>query len=455
VGDGEEALLTPGGAAVAEVRSRGFLPLRARSTGSYRLRPPFPGTAVVIGTRTFEVLSEIQAPSGGAVVYRLRDWPEGEAIRDRVVYGAALVQAAREERERARQRAKARPFRWLLYPAVGLLPEEVQTRLCDRLGLYSVTATLVSGLGEGLGALILLGLSARREGGAGFLALAWMGPVLFLFVLPGLGRAFSAALLRETGGSAVVVALHQVLRTAPIRRERHDPSFVPLTRSAFWDRLERPDRVVPDSDGLVYRSLLPHLTWKGRRLRADSGYWSVTTLLPELDRGRLVFSYRLTYLGDPPPPGEPPPTPPAATAYADEVLGEVEREWDQLNEGFSWLTCLLEARVQERAFSHRGGPGAARRAIGVTAVAEAGLGIYLLSFLPGPPGDPLAPLVALLAAGLVVEGLLRLRKARSGEFAPSLLRAVLPSDSLRPERIAFHAHRDAEREALGVLSPRT
>jgi len=29
-----------------------------------------------------------------------------------------------------------------------------------------------------------------------------------------------------------------------------------------------------------------------------------------------------------------------------------------------------------------------------------------------------------------------------------VFRFVLPGDSLRPERLAFHAHRDAEREAL-------
>ena len=40
--DGEEARLTPGAAADAEVWSRGFLPFRVRSLGSFRLRPAFP-----------------------------------------------------------------------------------------------------------------------------------------------------------------------------------------------------------------------------------------------------------------------------------------------------------------------------------------------------------------------------------------------------------------------------
>jgi hypothetical protein len=56
--------------------------------------------------------------------------------------------------------------------------------------------------------------------------------------------------------------------------------------------------------------------------------------------------------------------------------------------------------------------------------------------------------VALAAAALVGDGLARVRAARRGRYAPSLLRLVLPSDPLRPERIAYHAHRDAERRVL-------
>jgi hypothetical protein len=40
---------------------------------------------------------------------------------------------------------------------------------------------------------------------------------------------------------------------------------------------------------------------------------------------------------------------------------------------------------------------------------------------------------------------------RAGRYAPSLFRFALPSDSLRPERVAFHAHRDAERLALALV----
>jgi len=453
-GEGEEARLTPGAAAAAEVWSRGFLPLRVRSEGSYRLRPAFPGTAVVLGEGSYEVLTETELPEDGLVVYRMRPWPEGEVVRDRVVYGPAFVRAAEAERKRARVRARARPWRFFLYPVVGLLPEEMQERACDRLGLYAVTATLVSGLVESLGVILLLLLAARTtEKGSAIMLVASL-PGLVLLVLPGLGRAFGAAFLRETGGSAPVALAFEALRALGATREGRDRSFVPLTRSAFWERLGRPDTIESSPDGgLVFRGLLPHLTWGGsRRLPAGRDHWGVEPEPPGLDRGRLVYSYRLEPLGDPPGPGEPPPSAPPPTAYAEEVLQDVRREWDGLNEGFAWLTSMLSADLQARAFDHRGGPPAARRATMATAVTGGVFGLYLLSFLPGgPAADPLAPFVGGLAMALLFDAALRVRATRQGCYAPSLFRVLLPSDSLRPERVAYHAHRDAERAALALL----
>lgn len=427
-----------------------------RSEGSFRLRPAFPGSAVALGESNYEVLTETELPEDGLVVYRMRPWPEGEVVRDRVVYGPAFVRAARAERKRAQVRARARPWRLLLYPVVGLLPEETQVRLCDRLGLYAVTATLVSGLVESLGVMAVLLLLARatEEGSAIMMMTALPG--LILLVLPSLGRAFGAALLRETAGSAPVTLVFETLRALGATRECRDRSFVPLTRSAFWERLRRPDAVESSPDGtLLFRGLLPHLTWGGsRRLSVGRDHWSVVPEPPTLDGGRLVYSYRLVPLGDAPAPGEAPASAPPADAYAEEVLQDVRREWDGLNEGFAWLTSMLTDDVQGRAFEHRGGPATARRPALATAAACGILGLYLLSFLPGgPAADPLAPVVGGLALGLVADAVRRVRATRRGRYAPSLFRFALPSDSLRPERVAYHAHRDAERAALGGLTP--
>jgi len=450
VADGEEGRLTPGAPAAAEVWSRGFLPLRVRTAGTYPHRPAFPGTAVVLGDATYEVLSETELPEDGLFVYRLREWPEGEVVRDRVLYGAAFVRAAEAERERARVRERARPWRLLLYPVVGLLPAEEQERLSDRLGLDAVTATRVSGLLESAVVFVLLLLAARASSGGEAILMMTALPGLVLLLLPGLGRAFGALFLRETGGSAPVILAFGAARALGAQPRHQDRSVVPLTRSAFWERLSRPDAVEPAKDGtIVYHGLLPHLTWTStRRISAGRDFWSVEPLPPALDEGLLHYSYRLAPLGDPPAPGEPAPSVPTPVAYAEEVLMEVRREWDALDEAFGWLTCALAADVQARAFDHRGGPPAARRATMVTAIAGGLLGLYVLHYLPGPPGDPLAPWLGGLAVALLADMVLRVQAARRGRYAPSLFRWLLPSRSLRPERVAYHAHRDAERQAL-------
>jgi hypothetical protein len=408
----------------------------------------------VLGGATYEVLSEAELPDDGLVVYRMREWPEGEVVRDRVVYGPAFVRAAEAERQRARVRAKARPWRILLYPLVGLLPEETQVRACDRLGLYSVTATLVSGLVESFGVMLALLLLRRMgEPGKAILFVSLL-PGLILLVLPGLGRAFGAVFLRETGGSAPVAFVLDALRALGAIQRRRDRCFVPLTRSALWERLDRPDAVEASADGtLLFRGLLPHLTWTGsRRLSAGRDYWSIGPEPPALERGRLTYSYRLVPIGDPAGCAESAPVRPAATAYAAEVLQAVQQEWDDFNGAFAWLTCMLSADVQARAFAHRGGPAAARRPTLITATACGVLGLYLLTFLPGSPAaDPLAPFVACVSAALVVDAVRRIGATRRGRYAPSLFRVVLPSDSLRPERVAYHAHRDAERNALHLF----
>jgi hypothetical protein len=85
-----------------------------------------------------------------------------------------------------------------------------------------------------------------------------------------------------------------------------------------------------------------------------------------------------------------------------------------------------------------------------TAAAEAFLAIYLLTFLPGPPGDPIAPVMGVATVVLLADAAWRARAILAGRYAPSLLRFVVPSDLLRPERIAYQAHREAERRARGA-----
>ena len=447
VAPGEEARLTPEGPTAAEIVSQGFLPLRVRTEHQFRLRAAFPGTAVVLGETNFEVVEETEA--GDTVVYRLAAWPEGEAIRDRVVYGPRLVRAAEAERQRARVRERLRPFRWLLYPLVGLLPEDEQERFSDRLGLYAVTATLVSGLCEAFSLLAALYVVVG-SGDTGRRTVAVLAaPLLLTVAVPGLGRAFGALAFRESQGSWPVVLLFEIARSLG-QTLHHDATLVPLTRDAFWERLALPDKVEREAEGsLLFTTTLPHLTWRARRLQAGSHYWLTTVLPPALHRGRLLYAYRLTRLGDPPEVGQAEPAGPTPTAYAEEVLAEIRREWDDLMTGFGWLVSCLPSRLQQRACDRHGGPNAIKRWTVGSAVVSMVLAAYLLYFLRGnPPGDPLAPFVLVGSLLLLGDGAYRLYRVSQNEYAPSLLRFVLPGDSLRPERLAFHAHRDAEHEAL-------
>ena len=162
IAEGEEARAPPGAAATAEVRSRGRLPLRERTRARYHARPEFPGTAVVIGETTFEVLSEHELPEDGP---SCTGSGRGRTVRSRATASCTAWGSSARRRTSVSASAfaaRVRPWRHILYPIVGALPEEQQERVCERLGLYSVTATLVSGLCESLGVLALVSLAARR-----------------------------------------------------------------------------------------------------------------------------------------------------------------------------------------------------------------------------------------------------------------------------------------------------
>ena len=441
VAEGEEGAVNAGPPARGEVRSRGYLPLRVRTEGVPYRRPAFCGTALVLGDSTYEVVGEGTTAEG--VVYALRPWPEGEVIRDRLVYGPGLVRAAQADRERAATRVRLRPYRFFLYPLVGLLPEAEQERLAYRLGLYTVTATLASGLVEMALPLIAVWQITRGADEGLRLVMAVVSPALSLIALGGFSRAFAAWAFRETSGSYLVEAAFAAVKALRQAADAsRDPSLVPLTRDAFWARLEVPDKVEPEGDGvLVFRGLLPHLTWRtGHRVRAHHDYWLVEALPPALERGRLVYAYRLAASE-----GSAFPMTsreaPAADAYAVEVKAGIRREWDDLLGSFSWLASLLSAEVQRRAFGDIGGPAAARRSTWATALAGIALGGFVL-VQPHQSGDPVGPWLRAIALLLLVDGAVRLVRAKRGQYAPSLFRFALPSDSLRPERLAYHAHRD-------------
>jgi hypothetical protein len=426
----------------AEITSRDRLPFRVRDEGSYRLRAGCSGTAVVLGGGTFEVLSEHSET--GRVVYRLRPWHESEIIRDRIVYDDMFVRSVLAERERASIRARARPFRAILYPVIGSLPEADQERLSERYGLYALDATLSSALAEFLLFFCLVWWIPRKDVGLAF-ATVLTAPGLGLIPVFALGRALSALTLRETAGQWLVVALVTILRPDSSSR-RHTTKWMPLTRRRFWQLLAEQDEVESQEDGsVVLRSVLPHVSWVREHRALVSGVqWAVETLPARVGEGGPVFAYRMV----PPVGSEQTPAPPDGRIYARSVRDAIDAEWEDVLVSLGSLVSCLSADVQRRAVGRRGGAARLRSAVLGTVCFLGGMGVLILIHaLGGPSADPLAPTLILVGTVLTLDSVWRLVNVAQGDYAPSVVRFALPKDLLRPERLWYRLHRDAWREA--------
>ena len=207
-------------------------------------------------------------------------------------------------------------------------------------------------------------------------------------------------------------------------------------------------RSTTEPDGsLLFRGLLPHVTL-GRRAAASRRAATTGGSTPEpavLDRGRLVHSYRLEPMGDPPRRAEPPARRRPPTAYADEVMDGVRREWDDAEPG---LRLAHEPALRGAAGARLRPPRRARGRAASDALdgrrrrARGALRAELPARAAGRP--------ARAAPGSARRRAARRRGAgASGRPArplcPEPARFAVPTDLLRPERLAYHAHRDAER----------
>ena len=312
----ESARLTSSGAVI---ESEGFLPLRTRVPESVA-RAAFPGTMVRLGERSFEVVEE-QAGQDGRVRYELRDWPSEQVVRQQVAYDWSFLGPVLAERRRLAERDRRRWWSWLLYPFVGSLPEERQIQECDRLGLEARLATFCSGAFEAM-----LAITLPRWGGD--LAL---GTVAWPWGATALARALFALLLGEVAGSPLI-ALGRLLRGWRGHPGRlRDLTVLPLTRTAFWSRLARPDKLVQDEEGSwILSALLPHLDWDGgHRVRMGDDFWNVSRLPAEYRGGRLTHCYRLVSVAESGADAEPTAVP-DPLSYQRSLRQRVSREWDRL-----------------------------------------------------------------------------------------------------------------------------
>jgi hypothetical protein len=427
VSEGEEAQLTPGGPTAAAIVSRAPLPLRPRRSTSGPQRPGLAGTYVVLGDIPYQVVSE-QATAAG-MLYLLDPWPPEEVIRDQITYGAAFVQPVLFERESARERARRARVAWPLYPLLGLLPEERQLLVCEYFGLDAIQATFVAGLVEA--GTLLLCIPLLQNSLVLLLLAALLGVSAVL-------RAVGALVMKEVGGSPLVVLAFGVGDAVRGQRWRELKPRRRLTRRAFWRQLQVPDRVVSSDEpgSLEVQGALPHLSWAADgRVKAGEDWWNVVALPPTPAGTELRFRYRLTTRLSRSALALRVPRAPAPTAYRDEVLAEVAHRWDELlSAGLRPLLALLPADVQHRVFDARGGPTPLRR----TNLILGGLTVLAaIWFALG------ADIVNLPFGGLLLlDALQRLWRAQRGQYAPSLFGGLI-AGYLPPERAPYHAHRTA------------
>ena len=127
-------------------------------------------------------------------------------------------------------------------------------------------------------------------------------PGLVLLVLPGLGRAFGAVFLRETGGSAPVLLAFDALagprRAAGAPRPQLRPAHaVRLLGAAGPCRTRWRLRPRARSSSAACCRTSRGAAGGGSSSAATSG--ASRPEPPALDRGRLVYSYRVEPLGEP------------------------------------------------------------------------------------------------------------------------------------------------------------
>ena len=184
---------------------------KARQEGSFH-RATFPGTAISIDERWYEIVSV--ATSAGAprrTYYDLREWDDSAVIRTAFELTPEACQAltqAHREREKRRKQAAAVALMPVL---TGLLPAPDQKRLEQAYGVSPVTATMISALVLLTASTIVIMLAFAYSQGMAFgehrelvgKIVAWSPLAAYLFV-ESLVRVY-AVKGNQPAGSALAV----------------------------------------------------------------------------------------------------------------------------------------------------------------------------------------------------------------------------------------------------------
>jgi hypothetical protein len=150
-----------------------------------------PGTAVLWGGSSFEVVGRIEAGSGAR--WTLRRWDEPTAMRNVFTLDRDSVRDVAANAEAEARNRRARVWTLLLLPVLGFAPAVLQKKWANEWGFAADRATLASAIIEMLvGAVGTIQMAAAAFGANFFIPplLAVPGPLLFLFGAARLAMVF-------------------------------------------------------------------------------------------------------------------------------------------------------------------------------------------------------------------------------------------------------------------------
>lgn len=209
-----------------------------------------PGTAVMWGERSFEVVGREEVGQGAR--WTLRSWDEAAAMRGVFKLERESVQEMADQAAAEARGARTRRSTVLLLPLIGLAPARLQKHWAGGWGLNAERATQISAICEILvGAVGIIQVAASAFGGEAFIPswLAYLGVVLFA---SGCVRLALVAADGEPVGSVLGLALlpltpKQILATPEIA-----PSMSSFDRETGTLVLESPvHRRDWDRDGVL------------------------------------------------------------------------------------------------------------------------------------------------------------------------------------------------------------
>lgn len=358
-----------------------------------------PGTAVLWGGRSYEVVGRTDAGNGAR--WSLRTWDEPSVMRDVFTLDRTSVHAVAEGATTEVRNRRARTWTLAVLPLLGFAPGSLQKKWANEWGFSADLATILSAILEILaGAAGTVQIVAATFGAEFFmpLVLALPGPLLFAFGAVRLAMVFGDG---EPIGSPLGAPFLLFARQDAPSAERPDPRVRSYDEATGLLVLESPVlRRDWDRDGL--------LRYRGRFFRLDRTEQEGRFWVYEFER--IVSGHGDDRTLQLRPPQATPYSPPAAEAAPPSFLRTML---------ITAVVTLGPAPDQERWAAEQG-----IRAAWLTAMGAGAELIGGIANLHSDLGHAQPPFI-MLDFYLVGEGLLRLGSALTGRPMGSVFGWIL------------------------------